>query len=341
MEIVFLLVGLVFAAIGGFILWDERRFRATAGEVHGEVIALERRISRGRKNGPRTFYHPVIKYSFRGESHAFTGRIGSSAITHDIGEGVTVLVQPQHPDKGRLKGKGSMVMGGVFFAIGIGACVLFFNIFEANPFSLAIAAAVVISILVSIVRRMQAAGIGSIEELKEKIAEARQSDGPEGEIIRDTSSLKAERAKSEARARRFAPLIILLGLGMLGGGGWLGMERQAFLERAEATNGTVVDFERHTSTSDGRTTTTYHAVVDFSAPGGERIRFTHESGSSHPSLKRGDAVRVLYDPADPQEAIIDGGWQNWLATIILGGMGLIMLAAGIAMWRRRSEQVRP
>jgi hypothetical protein len=47
----------------------------------------------------------------------------------------------------------------------------------------------------------------------------------------------------------------------------------------------------------------------------------------------GDRVRVRYDPAQPARAAMTGFTQSWLVTAILGGMGVVFVGVGLAVWR--------
>ncbi|MDP9128297.1 MAG: DUF3592 domain-containing protein, partial [Pseudomonadota bacterium] len=83
--------------------------------------------------------------------------------------------------------------------------------------------------------------------------------------------------------------------------------------------------------------TVYYALVDFTLPDKGQIRFKDRSGGNPPLHRVGDAVTVLYLADRPERsAIIDRGPWNWLGALILGGGGLALLVAGIAL-RRKPE----
>jgi Protein of unknown function (DUF3592) len=73
----------------------------------------------------------------------------------------------------------------------------------------------------------------------------------------------------------------------------------------------------------------YSAVVRFTAANGQPVTFVQGSASSGNTLGSGDTVGVLYDPASPQRARIDSFKDRWGASLILGAIGLPLLAIGV------------
>jgi hypothetical protein len=96
-----------------------------------------------------------------------------------------------------------------------------------------------------------------------------------------------------------------------------------------------VELIRGTSSRDrdGRRSVTYRPAFVFNLPSGKEVRAEGSVASNPPCCRVGDAVRVRYDPAQPERAAITGFMQSWLVTSILGGMGLLFAGIG-AMMRR-------
>lgn len=90
---------------------------------------------------------------------------------------------------------------------------------------------------------------------------------------------------------------------------------------AEAT-GTVVDLERSAS---GNGKASYYPVVTYRDAEGAAHRFTGSIGSNPPGYRRGEEVAVRYDPAAPEEAVIDSLSARLLGPGLTGGMGLLLL----------------
>src|SRR5688572_10745375 len=91
-----------------------------------------------------------------------------------------------------------------------------------------------------------------------------------------------------------------VGVGMLLGSFFIFSNTSSFIKRAVEAEGKVIGLERFRSSSSS--STTYRPEVEFSTATGKRIQFTSSVGSSPPSYSVGEAVRVLYNPADPQSA---------------------------------------
>jgi Protein of unknown function (DUF3592) len=79
---------------------------------------------------------------------------------------------------------------------------------------------------------------------------------------------------------------------------------------------------------------TYFAIVYFKAQDGRDVTIDDWIGLSPPSFRVGQSVTLFYDPEDPQHAMIDRGWKNYLLPGIPGGMGFLMILGGIQRWLR-------
>ncbi len=98
--------------------------------------------------------------------------------------------------------------------------------------------------------------------------------------------------------------------------------------------GTVVGFRVRHSRRDGRTRTYYHAQVRYLAGGREWVYESPVSTSS-PSREVGDAVAMIHDPAQPQEACIDEVTEKYFASLLVGAIGAVFTAVGVwLLWRQ-------
>jgi hypothetical protein len=119
----------------------------------------------------------------------------------------------------------------------------------------------------------------------------------------------------------------LVGVGMLIGAFFWYRSTSTFLEEAATANGTVVDLARSRSSD----STTYRPVVQFISQNGERIEFISSSGSNPPSHTKGEKVEVLYLPAEPQKAEINGFFSLWGGSVIVGTLGGVFFLVGIGI----------
>jgi uncharacterized membrane protein len=340
MDIVFFIAGLIFAAIGGFILWDGYSFRKTAKPSKGRIIGFSKEVSKSRKRGTSETYAPVIEYQSQGETHRFKSRTSTPNISHELGDEMDILVSPVDPSQARLKSPAMLIAGFVCVAVGCGALAIFFYTFQVSKYSVGIGALIIIALLFKLFRALHKHNIHSMDDVRRGMAKlkARHAKGESANlddenIITSIAGLKAEKAKQKIPAW-VVGVFFFGGIAMTIGGGIFAKNRYEFLQTAKTVSGVIVGFERKTTTSDGKTSTSYYPVVEFKLPGtSETIKFENESGSSHPSYSRGDSVEVLYAPDDPNDAIIDAGLMNWVGPIALLLFGTVFTLASISFYR--------
>ena len=111
-----------------------------------------------------------------------------------------------------------------------------------------------------------------------------------------------------------------------------------FRDGAKQVPGTVVELE--SDWDDG--STTYFPVVAFTTLEGRNVTFTASTGSNPPAFEPGEAVAVLYDPQDPQDAVIDAFFSLWFGPIIVGFMGLVfsLVGGGVFYFTARAKRRR-
>ena len=74
---------------------------------------------------------------------------------------------------------------------------------------------------------------------------------------------------------------------------------------------------------------TYFAIVYFRTQDGRDVTIDDWIAWNPPSFRVGQSVTLFYDPDDPQHALIDRGWKNYLPLGIPGVMGFLMILGGI------------
>ena len=136
--------------------------------------------------------------------------------------------------------------------------------------------------------------------------------------------------------------IVLIGL-MLVGGGLVGLgakvlvDDQRFVAKAAGATGVVlyvreeVRRERVGSGSNERyeDVSYFSPVVRFLTAREQVVEFQGNDGS----LRAGDSVRVLYDPANPQDARLDSWPSRWGAGTVPLAIGLVLIAVGVVLYR--------
>jgi hypothetical protein len=121
-----------------------------------------------------------------------------------------------------------------------------------------------------------------------------------------------------------------------------------FLTTASGANGVVVDVarvvERVQRGSGDRTyyknVTFFHPVVQFVTAREQVVRFQASEGHEERSAYQvGDSVRILYDPANPRDALLDTWFSRWGDPLIPVAVGLVMIVLVAVIYRvkRRSS----
>ncbi|WP_412022815.1 DUF3592 domain-containing protein [Burkholderia cepacia] len=145
----------------------------------------------------------------------------------------------------------------------------------------------------------------------------------------DTPPTRAERKRARRRWDIAIVLIpIAIGTGFLAGAGAAGLRQWQIVHLYARSTGHVVEIAKNARSPRTRTSL-YSAIVAFTTDSGRQITFAQGSASSHPGLREGDAVNVLYDPVTPERAVVDRFWDRWGLTAILFAIGAPFLAAGL------------
>ena len=87
---------IILAAVGGWYLYTSWIFYSTGVEVQGTVIRMESSSSDGS-----TTYSPVFSYTVNGQQYEYESVNSSNPPTNEVGDGETLLVNPNSPGKAR------------------------------------------------------------------------------------------------------------------------------------------------------------------------------------------------------------------------------------------------
>jgi len=102
-------------------------------------------------------------------------------------------------------------------------------------------------------------------------------------------------------------------------------------QNGETTTGIVVQMEASSCSEGG--CCVYSPVIEFVA-GGQTFSFEGDTASDPPAYEVGEAVSILYDPADPDTAQINKWSERWLfPLIIIPAMILTALVVNFFMIR--------
>lgn len=119
----------------------------------------------------------------------------------------------------------------------------------------------------------------------------------------------------------------IIGLAMLVGAYYCYSKTNEFVSSALTAEGEVVDLKAKES-SDGDT---YSPVVKFNAKDGSEHQIVSNVSSDPPAYSIGEAVEVLYEEANPQNAKINAFFSLHLPEFILSLLGGIFFLIGAGM----------
>ncbi|MDE1151305.1 MAG: DUF3592 domain-containing protein [Micavibrio sp.] len=332
-----LLAGLFCLAIGCGVLGNGIYWRMKAERVNATVTGV-------RQSGK--FYYTVYSYMMpaTGELVEATSDTGVDAVQAGMATGkeVSLMVFAADPHKVRVAGGWLYIIIGLFFLIpGSIFTHMALASYPLTPMTFVMLAAFAAYGAMKFKKILLPKGQRlTIAEWKAKnLAESRGGSRMTGQVLHvedlaATPVFAAQAARNAANARKAAPILVLIGVGLILLGGYLAKKEQRLEDMGVRAPGRVVEL-RLNSSSDSNS---YYPIVNFQDAGGNQHEFRARSGSNPPSYHVGEDVTVLYLADDAQaSAIIDSGWMNWLPVILCGGIGLAMLIGGAALARQRDK----
>ncbi|GJL85280.1 MAG: hypothetical protein DHS20C02_10550 [Micavibrio sp.] len=329
-----LIGGLVLVALGGLIIGNFVYWRLKAWRFTATIIGV--RVEPGSKG--QDMYYPVLEYTTpEGQTVQATADGGSSLLGNKIpGKRVRVLVMRNDPETVRIKGYFLPILGMILLLPGLGLMVAGFRHAELNIYTLVVAAAFFVYIgfrLSKIIKpKDEWEEVSEFQQRKSKEREEKQ----QAMKVLDKDEVMKLIKKQDKVNRFWVPIMLLVGLGVAGLGGYLGKDLTTLLAVGEAVEGRVVDVKSEYSSD----STTYYPIVEYQSLQGKTVKFKSKVGSNPPMNRTGDIVSVIYDPHRPDKAMIDRGIWNWAASggCVTGGLLLAWLALGtFAGTRRRAR----
>jgi Protein of unknown function (DUF3592) len=117
----------------------------------------------------------------------------------------------------------------------------------------------------------------------------------------------------------------LLGLLLLGSGVRQWLQLRSFLKGATATGGRVAAVVQEKR----KRTARYFTDVEFQTASGQRVQFRPVLSTDQPAFEVGEAVPVLYNPANPTAARVNEYWHLRFWPIFLLVVGGVMAFIGV------------
>ncbi len=313
--------------IGGGIIAYDVHWRMTSKRIKGRLKGV--RISQRTSDGHTSdYYYPVYEYTApNGERMESVSDFGTGSILgYKIGQEVSLMMSVHDFKNVRRPTKVIFVIGMVFFLPGVFILHVALTQFEFNIVTVLMVFAglgYVAYKILAFVRKIPVADRREFwAEMKNKGISIKSSGKAETYHLLEAHEIEARMKKQTKNSRIAGIVMLIISLGLGWGAHYFWQDMNVRLADGALARGEVVDMQYNSSDDGG----TYSAVVTFKDERGQRHKFKDSVGSSHPTLKRGDEVDVIYMRDDPKDAIIDRGIWNWA---ISGGLGL---AAVLMLW---------
>jgi hypothetical protein len=348
-QVGFFIGGLIMVAIGGACIADFAYWRIRAERFRGVITGAL--TDDGKSSTNKTAHKnlfPVVEYTnIEGRTVTGYSNNGSSILINKIpGREVELLVMADDPETIRIKGYVGLTFGLIFLIPGFILWGISIFSYKTTIYSFLIAALFLAYIGHKIFKNiLPREEWRTVTEFRKQSREKRQKKRQKMKFLGRDDILQMLR-KRDKLLLQWSPLHIIIVAGLLFGGAYFGKSQYELEMVGLGAVGEVVDMESEYNSSSDGSSYTYYAVVTFQNEHGKKIRFRDNFGSSHPNIKRGDIVDVLYDPDNEDRAIIDRGIWNWLIPVVFFAVGILMFFTLIpqymgAIRRRRCREYMP
>ncbi|WP_269504300.1 DUF3592 domain-containing protein [Burkholderia sp. IMCC1007] len=288
----FLLVGV--ALLLSAAVWFYASISATSRMTETEAVVVGFSHDGDDVGHYRTVYRFVTT---RGETVEVTGRLATTSPRADPGDKARLYYDPAHPADG-------VIFAGFFERwFGVGILTILGAVFAG------------IGVLVGRDRSSSSEHGQAAAPAPDAKSGSSTGVGPESEEMSMMAGLAL-----------VVGLPLLLGTGLLGGAGALYLHNQKEIRDYVHTTGQIVEMAER-KRSDRGAVRLYSAIVTFRTDTGRIVTFAQGSSSSD-TLNTGDTVRVLYDPRNPDRAVVRSFGEQWGAILILSAIGLPFVAGG-------------
>ncbi len=114
-----LIVGIIFIAVGGFLFYQNNKLtKNCTTEVEATVIQVKEELNTD-SDEVQYMYYPILEFELRGEKVQVKISNGSSTPSHNVGDKVVILYNPNNYKEFIVKGdKSSSIFSIIFMALG-------------------------------------------------------------------------------------------------------------------------------------------------------------------------------------------------------------------------------
>jgi len=316
--------GLALVLLSGAVLSDYLLTLKNSVRLPAKLIGV--REKPGVSNSGNPVYFPVVEYiTPNGKKVTAETDGGSSSLTDKIpGSNVTILAKPDQPNEVRITGIVRPVFSLIFLVTGFLLATIAISQYNVTFWSL-LTGTIVLAVAVPwIFRRLTEKDSG--HPLSAKSYQQRVKEKKTLKLLAQDEFLWRIR-NMQKQARYMNPVMILISLMLMAGGYYWGQSITGQLLNGNSAEGVIVELESEYLS--GENSYYYYPVVEFTLSDGRKVRFRDRTGSANPVLTAGERVAVIYDPANPEKAMINRGIWSLMPPAGALLMGFIFLFVGI------------
>lgn len=323
----FFLVGAIQMALFGLLCLGGMFYRPKGSyKVRARIIGL--RSSDGSEGA---IYYPVYEYTSRENAlMRADSDSGSSGYTPDkIGQFQNIYIDPEFPERAITAGPILLIIGTILLSVGFGMGYFALGIHPFDKVSAVITSLIFLYTFFKIFGRIKPRHMReTMEAFRARKYNEFKSD-KQSLTFHDRRSAEQIQRKQLIQQSKAAPVLYLISLGLLGFASWHGFNLAQKITSGTATTGIVTTLSEVRS-SDG---ITYAPIVEYAPLSGQTLSFKDSFSSSPAAYAIGEQVAVIYNPDQPEIAMIDRGWKNWILTSICAGLGLLILSGAVKVSR--------
>lgn len=322
---------IVFLIVSIFLISAHRFLGQETEIVIGELIGQV-------KTGKKAMYASVYKFTALDglERICRSGISSSNMTTKPIGTPQKIRYRTENPNQAKVKNNSFLLLGVLCLTISVILAFIYFSSVETSITSILLLLVFLVYFAFRIFNRFEGKNITEkfqkMDRKKEFFENLAKNTRPisDDEIFLGAESFKSEQSKYNAMLKKWMPVNYTIAFGMIFGSLYWTYDVYQFSQNSVTTTGKIIDFKQSRSTSsDGRTIYTYAPIVAYEV-NGEKLEHTSKVSSSSPSRKTGEMVEIMYNPENPNEAMIERGFMNYILEIILFTAGISIL---IILWR--------
>ncbi|MEP1448809.1 MAG: DUF3592 domain-containing protein [Paraglaciecola sp.] len=128
MNIIPLVGGAVFAAVGAYIIYDNQRFNKNATKAKGRILRYDEYFSKSTNNYKSKMFRPIFELTIKGKRYEIKSKTSFHSKVIPVGHNADLLYQQGDEENARLAKGNGYGLGLLFIVLSIPA--FYFGVFR-------------------------------------------------------------------------------------------------------------------------------------------------------------------------------------------------------------------